>query len=36
MYSLIGKWTILPGNEKKAITALKKLAKDVKKTEPDI
>lgn len=36
MYPLIGKWTILPGNEKKAINALKKLAKNVKETEPDI
>jgi quinol monooxygenase YgiN len=34
MYPLIAKWTILPGNEKKATAALKKLALDVKKNEP--
>lgn len=34
MYPLIAKWTILPGNEKKATAALKKLAQDVKKNEP--
>jgi quinol monooxygenase YgiN len=34
MYPLIAKWTILPGNEKKAVAALKKLAKDVKQQEP--
>ena len=34
MYPLIAKWTILPGNEKKVITALKKLALDVQKNEP--
>lgn len=36
MYSLIGKWSILPGNIKKATIALKKLAEDVKNTEKDI
>lgn len=34
MYPLIAKWTILPGNEKKAVTALKKLAQDVQENEP--
>lgn len=33
MYPLIAKWTILPGNEKKVIAALKKLAKEVQKHE---
>ena len=33
MYPLIAKWTILPGNEKKATAALKKLVQDVKKNE---
>ena len=33
MYPLIAKWTILPGKEKKAVSALKKLAKDVEKNE---
>ncbi len=36
MYSLIGKWAILPGNEKKAKAALKKLASDVQKNEPSV
>src|SRR4051812_33703630 len=35
MYSLIAKWTILPGNETKALYALTKLAADVQKNEPD-
>jgi quinol monooxygenase YgiN len=34
MYPLIAKWTILQGNEKKAIKALKQLAQDVKENEP--
>ena len=34
MYPLIAKWTMLPGNETKAITALKKLAQDVEQNEP--
>lgn len=34
MYPLTGKWNILPGNEKKAYAALKKLAKDVQENEP--
>jgi len=34
MYPLTGKWTILPGNEKKAHAALKQMAKDVQKNEP--
>jgi hypothetical protein len=36
MYSLIGKWAILPGNEKKATAALKKLALEVQKNEPTV
>src|SRR4051812_21163152 len=35
MYPLIAKWTILPGNEKKVTEALKKLATDVQKNEPN-
>ncbi len=35
MYPLIAKWTILPGNEKEATAALKKLALDVQEHEPD-
>lgn len=35
MYPLIAKWTILPGNEEKAIEVLKKLAQDVQENEPD-
>lgn len=34
MYSLTGKWTMLPGKEKKAISALKKMANAVNKEEP--
>lgn len=34
MYSLIGRWTIKPGSEGAARTALRKLAKDVQKNEP--
>jgi quinol monooxygenase YgiN len=34
MYSLIAKWTILPGNEDNAIAALKKLAEQVQQQEP--
>jgi len=34
MYPLTGKWNILPGNEKKATAALKKLAQEVQKNEP--
>ena len=34
MYPLFGKWTILPGNEEKAIKALNDLAIQVKKEEP--
>jgi quinol monooxygenase YgiN len=33
-YPLIAKWTILPGNEVKAATALTKLAQDVNEKEP--
>ena len=35
MYALTGKWYILPGNELKATTLLKKFSKDVEKNEPD-
>lgn len=35
MYPLTAKWTILPGNEEKAIAVLQKLAQDVKANEPD-
>ncbi len=35
MYTLISKWTILPGHEQEAIKALKKLPSLVKKAEPD-
>ena len=34
MYSLIAKWTILPGNEDKAVAALKNLATQVLQQEP--
>jgi quinol monooxygenase YgiN len=34
-YPLTAKWTILPGNEEKAIEVLKKLAQDVKENEPE-
>lgn len=35
MYSLIARWIIKPGSETAAKTALKKLAKDVQKNEPN-
>lgn len=35
MYPLTAKWTILPGNEEKAVAALKQLALDVQKNEPN-
>ena len=35
MYSLIATWTIKQGNEKAAVTALKRLAKQVQKHEED-
>lgn len=34
-YPLVAKWTILPGNEEKAKTALIQLAKDVQENEPE-
>lgn len=35
MYSVIGKWFIVPGKEDKVIPALKQLALNVKLNEPD-
>jgi quinol monooxygenase YgiN len=35
MYSLIATWTILPGKEQQAVTALRRLAGQVQQTEPD-
>jgi len=35
MYPLISKWTILPGKKKEALAALKVLAVQVQKNEPD-
>jgi quinol monooxygenase YgiN len=35
MYSLIATWTILPGKEQQAVTALQRLAGQVQQTEPD-
>lgn len=34
MITIIAKWTILPGNEKKAVTAINTLAAFVQKSEP--